>query len=135
MLCGNFVRIDKLERLKLLQSDLLINEFAISIKESGTVSRFLGNLIYQATQMLREINFKIFRKLLKKRKLKSITINIDSCVVNGEGHQEGAAKGYNLKKLGNNSYNLQFAFCDQIKAYLTGYVKSREPIRPTAQWK
>jgi hypothetical protein len=39
MLCGNFVGIDKLERLKLLQSDPLINEFAISIKEPETVSR------------------------------------------------------------------------------------------------
>jgi len=40
MLCGNFVGIDKLERLKLLQSDPLINEFAISIKEPETVLRF-----------------------------------------------------------------------------------------------
>ena len=40
--------------------------------------------------MLREINFKIFIKLLRKRKLKSITIDIDSSVVNVEGHQEGA---------------------------------------------
>ncbi len=29
MLCGNFVGIDKLERLKLLQSDPLVNEFNI----------------------------------------------------------------------------------------------------------
>ena len=29
MLCGNLVGIDKLERLKLLQNDPLINEFAI----------------------------------------------------------------------------------------------------------
>ena len=29
MLCGNFVGIDKLERLKLLQNDPLINEFNI----------------------------------------------------------------------------------------------------------
>ena len=29
--------------------------------------------------------------------------------------------------LGNNCYNLQFAFCDEIKAYLTGYVRSGEP--------
>jgi len=43
MLCGNFVGIDKLERLKLLQNDPLINEFNISIKEPETVSRFLGN--------------------------------------------------------------------------------------------
>ena len=124
MLCGNFIGIDKLERLKLLQSDPLVNEFAISIKEPETVSRFLGNFSYKTTQMLREINFKLFRKLLRKSKLKSITIDIDSSVVNVEGHQEGAVKGYNPKKPGNRCYNLQFAFCDDNKAYLTGYVRS-----------
>jgi hypothetical protein len=124
MLSGNFIGIDKLERLKLLQSDPLVNEFAISIKESETVSRFLGNFSYKTTQMLREINFKLFRTLLRKSKLKSITIDIDSSVVNVEGHQKGAGKGYNPKKPGNRCYNLQFAFCDEIKAYLTGYVRS-----------
>ena len=43
MLCDNFIGIDKLKRLKLLQSDPLVNEYAISIKEPETVSRFLGN--------------------------------------------------------------------------------------------
>ena len=124
MLCGNFIGIDKLERLKPLQSDPLISEFTISIKEPETVSRFLGNFSYKTTQMLREINFKVFRKLLRKSKLKSITIDINSSVVNVEGHQEGTAKGYNPKKPGNHCYNLQFAFCDEIKAYLTGYVRS-----------
>jgi hypothetical protein len=123
MLCGNFIGFDKLERMKLLQSDSLINEFVILIKEPETVSRFLGNFSYKTTQMLREINFKVFRKLLRKKKLKSITIDIESSVVNVEGHQEGTAKGYNPKKLGNNYYNLQFAFCDEIKSFLTRYVK------------
>jgi len=77
-----------------------INEFAISIKEPETVSRFLGNFSYKTTQMFREINFKVFKKLLHKSKLTSITIDIDSSVINVEGHQEGAAKGYNPKKLG-----------------------------------
>jgi hypothetical protein len=45
-------------------------------------------------------------------------------VVNVEGHQEGAVKGYNPKKLGNNCYSLQFAFCDELKAYITGFVRS-----------
>ena len=124
MLCGNFVGIDKLERLKLLQSDPLVNEFNISIKEPETVSRFLGNFSYKTTHMLREVNFKVFGKLLKKKKLKSITIDIDSSVVNVEGHQEGAVRGYNPKKLGNNCYNIQFAFCDEIKAFITGMVRS-----------
>jgi hypothetical protein len=69
MLCDNFIGIDKLERLKLLQSDPLIIEFAISIKEPETISRFLGNFSYKTTQMLSEINFKVFRKLLWKGKL------------------------------------------------------------------
>ena len=123
MLCGNFIGIDKLERLKLLQSDPLINEFAISIKQPETVSRFLANFSYKTTHMLREINFKLFRKLLRKSKLKSITIDIDSSVVNPEGHQEGAVKGYNPKKLGNNCYNIQFAFYNELKAYITGFVR------------
>ena len=74
ILCGNFIGIDKLERLKLLQSDPLVNEFAISIKEPETVSRFLGNFSYKTTHMLREINFKVFKKLLRKKKLKSISL-------------------------------------------------------------
>ena len=42
MICGHFIGIDKLERLKLLQNDPLVNEFDISVKEPETVSRFLG---------------------------------------------------------------------------------------------
>jgi hypothetical protein len=132
MLCGNFIGIDKLERLKHLQSDPLVNEFNISIKEPETVSRFLGNFSYKTTHMLREINFKVFRKLLRKSKLKSIplrgtfTIDIDSSVVNVEGHQEGAVKGFNPKKPGNRCYYLRFASRsgDEVKAYITGFVRS-----------
>ena len=101
MLCGHFIGIDKLERLKLLQGDPLVNEFDISVKEPETVSRFLGTFSYKTTHMFREINFKIFKKLLDRSNLKSITIDIDSSVINVEGHQEGTAKGYNPKKLGN----------------------------------
>ena len=124
MLGGHFIGIDKLERLKLLQGDPLITEFDISVKEPETVSRFLGNFNYKTTQMLRAINFKVFKKLLYKSKLTSITIDIDSSVINAEGHQEGAAKGYNPKKPGNLCYNIQFAFCDELKAYITGFVRS-----------
>src|SRR5665648_75420 len=124
MFCGNFIGIDKLERLKLLQGDPLVNEFGVSVKEPETVSRFLGNFNYKTTQMFREINFKVFKRLLYKSKTISITIDIDSSVVNVEGHQEGTAKGYNPKKLGNPCYNIQFAFCDELKAYITGFVRS-----------
>jgi len=42
MLCGHFIGIEKLERLKLLQGDPLISEFDILVKEPETVSRFLA---------------------------------------------------------------------------------------------
>ena len=124
MLCGHFMGIDKLERLKLLKNDPLVREFEISVKEPETVSRFLSNFSFKTTQMFREINFKVFKKLLSKSGLASITIDIDSSVINVEGHQEGATKGYNPKKLGNRCYNIQFAFCDELKAYVTGFVRS-----------
>ncbi len=97
MLCGHFIGIDKLERLKLLQNDPLVNEFDISVKEPETVSRFLGNFNFKTTQMFRDINFKVFKKLLTKSKLTSITIDIDSSVINVEGHQEGASKDIILR--------------------------------------
>ncbi len=124
LLCGNFIGIDKLERLKLLQGDPLVREYSIAVKEPETVSRFLGNFNYKTTQMLREVNFRLFRKLLQIKRLPAITIDIDSSVVNVEGHQEGTTKGYNPKKPGNPCYNLQFAFCDELKAFLSGYIRS-----------
>jgi hypothetical protein len=124
LLCGNFLGFDKLERLKLLQGDPLVRESSIAVKEPETVSRFLGNFSYKTTQMLREVNFRLFRKLLRKKPIQAITIDIDSSVVNVEGHQEGTAKGYNPKKPGNPCYNLQFAFCDELKAFISGYIRS-----------
>jgi len=111
MLCGHFIGIDKLERIKLIKGDPLVEAFGISVKEPETVSRFLGNFNFTKTQMLRDINFNVFKKLLAKSRLKSITIDIDSSVVNVEGHQEGAVKGLN-------NPNLFF--------YLTNSVKSHE---------
>ena len=124
MLCGHFIGIGKLERLKLLQNDPLIAEYDIRVKEPETISRYLGNFSYKTTQMFRDINFKVFKKLLSKSQLSAITIDIDSSVINVEGHQEGATKGYNPKKLGNRCYNIQFAFCDELKAYITGFLRS-----------
>jgi len=66
MLCDHFIGIEELERLKLLQGDPLVSEFDISVKEPETVSRILGNFSYKTTQMYRDINFKVFKKLLCK---------------------------------------------------------------------
>lgn len=124
LLCGFFIGIDKLERIKLLQNDPLMNEMDISVRSPEAISRFLKNFNYRTTHELRKVNFKLFNKLLRQSKLQNIIIDIDSSVVNVEGNQEGVAKGYNPKKRGNNCYNIQFAFCDELKAYITGFIRS-----------
>jgi len=51
-------------------------------------------------------------------------IDLDSRAVNVEGNQEGAVKGYNPHHQGNNCYNILMAFCDELKAYITGFMRS-----------
>lgn len=113
----------ELERMRLLYNDPLIYEMAVDVKSPETISRFLKNFDYRTTHQLRNVNFRVFNHMLSKSRLLKITIDIDSSVINVEGHQEGAAKGYNPKKKGNNCYNIQFAFCDELKAYISGIYK------------
>ena len=124
LMCGGFVGVDKLERFNLLKNDPLIKECGIDVREPENISRFLCNFSFKTTQMLRDINFKTFKKLLRKKKLRNIVIDIDSRVVNVEGNQEGAVKGYNPGNKGNNCYNILMAFCDELKAYITGFMRS-----------
>ena len=70
MLCGNFIGIDKLERLKLLQSDPLINEFAISIKEPETVSRIFREFYLQNHPHAARNQFQGLQKAVEKEKIK-----------------------------------------------------------------
>lgn len=74
--------------------------------------------------MLRDINFRTFKKLLKKKKLRKIVIDLDSRAVNVEVNQEGAVKGYHPGHQGNNCYNILMVFCDELKAYITGFMRS-----------
>jgi hypothetical protein len=46
--------------------------------------------------MARDINLRTFKKLLKKKKLRKKSLDIDSRAANVEENQEGAIKGYNL---------------------------------------
>ena len=61
---------DKLERFLLLKVDPLIKECGIKVREPENISRFLYNFSFKTTQMARDINFRTFKKLLKKKKLK-----------------------------------------------------------------
>jgi len=109
LICSGFVGADKLERFLLLKADPLIKECGINVREPENISRFLYNFSFKTTQMARDINLRTFKKLLKKKKLRKIVIDIDSRAVNVEGNQEEALKGYNPGHKGNNCYNILMA--------------------------
>lgn len=80
------MRANKLERFLLLKSDPLIKELGINVRKAENISKFLFTFSFKTTQMLRDINFKAFKKMSKKSKLKNIVIDVDSRAVNYEGH-------------------------------------------------
>jgi len=121
LVCAGFIGLDRLDRFLQIREDRLIKECGIEIRTPENISRFLGNFSFKTTQMLRDANFKVFKKLLSKSKLKEITIDIDSRAENVEGNLEGAVKGYNPGFKGNNCYNILYAFCDNLKAFITGF--------------
>ena len=124
LICGGFVGADKLERFLLLKADPLIKECGINVREPENISRFLYNFSFKTTQMARNISFRTFKKLLKKKKLRKIVIELDSRAVNAEGNQEGAVKGYHSGDKGNNCYHILMGFCDELKAYIRGFMRS-----------
>jgi hypothetical protein len=121
LIVGGFIGVDKLERFIQIKNDKLLESCGIYVRNPENISRFLKCFDYRTTQELRDLNFKIFIKLLKKSKIKKITIDMDSSVINTEGSQEGACKGYNPNHKGNKCYNDLYAFCYELKATISGY--------------
>jgi hypothetical protein len=125
MMALGIIGADKLSRVDLLENNPVLRKgFEVKVTKAENVSRFLYNFSFKTTQMLRDINFTIFKKLLRSSKLKTITIDIDSTVENVEGNQEGAMKGYNPIKRGNKCYNALMCFCAELKAFVTGFQRS-----------
>ena len=90
LIYGGLVGADKIERFLLLKADPLIKDFGINVRGPENISRFLYNFNFKTTQMARDINFRIFKKLLKQKKFRKIVIDLDSRAVNIEGNQEEA---------------------------------------------
>jgi Transposase DDE domain group 1 len=124
LLCGGFVGIDKLDRFEQMRADPIFGTLGINIRTPENISRFLQCFGFEQTQQVRDIVFKTCKMLIEKALLRNITIDMDSRCVNSEGNQEGAVKGYNPERKGNNCYNIQMAFCDELKCFVSGFMRS-----------
>jgi len=59
----------------LVKSKTLIKECDINLRESENISRFLYNFSFKTMLTPKDINFKTFKKLLKKKKFRKIVID------------------------------------------------------------
>ena len=59
----------------MVKSKTLIKECDINLRESENISRFLYNFSFKTMLTPKDINFKTFKKLLKKKKFRKIVID------------------------------------------------------------
>ena len=65
MMALGIIGADKLSRVDLLKNDPILSEgFDIKVTNAENVSRFFCNFSFKTTQMLRDINFTAFKKIL-----------------------------------------------------------------------
>jgi hypothetical protein len=132
LLCAGFIGLKRLNQFEIMKNDPQYKELGIDIRSPEAISRFLKQFDFRTTQMLRCINFSIAKNLIKKADLKQITIDIDSRSVNVEGNQGGAVKGYNPERKGNNCYNILYAFCNELKSFVSGFMRSGDTYTSNA---
>ena len=67
LLYDGFVGAYKLERFLWLKTHPLIKKCGINVREPENISRFFGKFSFKTAQIMRDINFKRFKKFLRKK--------------------------------------------------------------------
>ncbi|MBD3808866.1 MAG: IS1380 family transposase, partial [Epsilonproteobacteria bacterium] len=91
------------------------------LPSQATYSRFFHKFSWQKNN---EVFPELQRKFLEQIDVGALTIDLDSSVITRYGHQEGAKKGYNPKKMGRNSHHPLMAFIDQTKMVANAWMRS-----------
>ena len=95
------------------------------LPSQSTISRFLSRITVHKAEHVAEINFRQLNKIRKGfRKLKAITLDLDSHVIPVFGRQHRARRGYNPKKRGRSSYHPLMCFIGETRDYLGGMFRS-----------
>jgi hypothetical protein len=106
-----------------LRYDTVLQEiFQIKrLPSQATYSRFFHKFSWERNE---EIFALLQQKFLSQIDVGALTIDLDSSVITRYGNQEGAAKGYNPKKMGRNSHHPLMAFIDQTKMVANAWMRA-----------
>jgi len=118
--------VHRVSRIEKFTCDPLVQHL-LGLKEDIDQDTMTGRLKALGQNGAFELQAGLFRttgKMLKKSNLSHITLDCDSTVSTVYGNQEGAAKGYNPKKLGASSYHSQLCFCTEMKLVLNSWFRT-----------
>ena len=114
-------------QMDLLTSDRVFQRVAglVSFPVQSTLSRFLKAVKVSVAREIASFNFDLlmsFRDGFKK--MKSITLDLDSHVTPVYGNQQRAGRGYNPKKKGRKSYHPLLCFVGETRDYMGGLFRN-----------
>ncbi len=91
----------------------------------STIIRFLRCLKVSVAREIASFNFDLLMKFRGGfKKLKSLTLDLDSHVAPVYGHQQRAGLGYNPRKKGRKSYHPLLCFIGETRDYIGGLFRS-----------
>ncbi len=126
-LYGMFLGYPRPGQMDLLVADRVFQRVAglISFPVQSTISRFLRSLKVSVAREIARFNFDLLMKFRGGfKKLKSLTLDLDSHVTPVYGNQQRTGLGYNPKKKGRKSYHPLLCFLGETRDYIGGLFRS-----------
>ncbi len=126
-LYGMFLGYPRPGQMDLLTADRVFQNIAglVSFPVQSTLSRFLKAVRISVAREIAAFNFDLLMRFRNDfKKMKSITLDLDSHVTPVYGSQQRAGLGYNPKKKGRKSYHNLLCFVGETRDYMGGLFRS-----------
>lgn len=126
-LYGIFLGYPRPGQMEILNTDQVFQKVAglISFPVQSTLSRFLSAVKVSVAREIADLNFDLLMKFRGSfKKMKRITLDLDSHITSVYGNQQRAGLGYNPKKKGRKSYHPLLCFVGETRDYIGGLYRS-----------
>ena len=126
-LYGMFLGYSRPGQMEFFVADRVFQRVAglICFPVQSTIIRFLRCLKVSVAREIASFNFDLLMKFRGGfKKLKSLTLDLDSHVAPVYGHQQRAGLGYNPRKKGRKSYHPLLCFIGETRDYIGGLFRS-----------
>ena len=118
--------LNRISKIATFTNDILVQTL-LNLSKGINKDKFsttLKELGHRGANILTEYFLNNTSRFLKKENLNSITLDVDSSVINVCGSQEGAAKGFNTTRKGSKSYHPLIGFVSEFKIVANSWFRT-----------